>query len=63
VVYDVQVLAKFSADGSQQERWITVDQTPENLDMAQFHERMWKGKKYIVRWKPYHLDRIVIEIH
>lgn len=63
MLYDIQVLAKFSVDGAPQERWIKVDQMPENLDMAQFHERLWNGKRYVVRWKPSNLDRIVVEIH
>jgi hypothetical protein len=63
MLYDVQVLAAFSANGSSQERWITVDQPPNNLDYAKFQGRVWKGKQYFVRWKPSDPNWIVIDLH
>jgi hypothetical protein len=63
MLYEVQVLAAFSANGSSQERWITVSQPAQNLDYAEFQERMWRGKQYFVRWKPSDPDQIVIELH
>ena len=63
MLYDVQVLAAFSANGSPQERWITVGQSPKTLDYAKFQERLWKGKQFFVRWKPSDPNWIVIELH
>jgi flagellar basal body-associated protein FliL len=63
MLYEVQVLATFSANGSPQERWITVDQDPKNLDYAEFQGRVWKGKQYFVRWKPSDPNVIVIDLH
>jgi hypothetical protein len=63
MLYEVQVLAAFSADGSSQERWITVDQAPQGLDYAEFQERLWRGKQYFVRWNPSNPNQIVIDLH
>lgn len=63
MLYEVQVLATYSADGSPQERWITVDQAAQTLDYAEFQERMWKGKQYFVRWNPSNPNQIVIDLH
>jgi hypothetical protein len=63
MLYDVQVLAAFSANGSPQERWITIDQSPKSLDYAKFQGRVWKGKQYFVRWKPSDPNWIVIDLH
>ena len=63
MLYEVQVLAAFSANGSPQERWITVDQSPKNRDYAEFQGRVWKGQQYFVRWKPSDPNLIVIDLH
>jgi len=63
MLYEVQVLAKYPVDGLPQERWITVEQTPKDLDYAQFQTRLWKGKQCFVRWKPSNPDQVVAEIN
>ena len=63
MLYDVQVLAAFTISGSPQKRWITIDQSPNNLDYAKFQGRLWMGKKYFVRWKPFDPNQIVIDLH
>jgi hypothetical protein len=63
MLYDVEVLARFSVGNYTQERWITVEQTPRSLDSVHFQERMWRGKSYFVRWKPPDPQRIEIEVH
>jgi hypothetical protein len=63
LLYEVEVLASYSTNGSPHERWITVDQTPKTLDYAEFQERIWKGKQYFVRWNPSNPNQIVIDLH
>ena len=63
MLYEVQVLAAFSVNGSPQERWITVDQYPQNLNYANFQGRVWKGKQCFVRWNPLDPSQIVIDLH
>ena len=62
-LYEVHVLAAFSANGSPQERWIAVDQRPQSLDSAKFEGRVWKGKQFLVRWKPSDPNLIVVDLH
>lgn len=61
--YEVQVLATFSMNGSQQKRWITVEQSPKTLTSAQFEEVHWKGTHCIVRWNPSNPRQIAVELH
>jgi hypothetical protein len=61
--YDAEVLARFSVNGTPQERWIRVEQTPKPLDYIEFESRQWKGKSYFVRWSPTNPDQIVIDIN
>jgi hypothetical protein len=63
MLYEVQVYASFSANGTRQKRWITVDQSPQNVDYAELQARLWKGKQYIVRWNPSNPGQIVIDLH
>jgi hypothetical protein len=63
MLYNVEVLAKFSADGKPQERWIDIEQIPRGMDSVKFQERLWKGNKYTVRWNPSNSNQIAIEIH
>lgn len=63
MLYEVQVLAAFSMNGSHQERWITVEQPTKSLTSAQFEEAHWKGKQCIVRWNPSNPKEIAVELH
>jgi hypothetical protein len=63
MLYEVQVLAAFSVNGSQQKRWITVQQAPKTLASAQFEEAHWKGTQCIVRWNPSNARHIALELH
>jgi hypothetical protein len=63
MLYEVQVFAAFSVNGSQQERWITVEQPPKTLPSAQFEQAHWKGTHCIVRWNPSDPKEIVVELH
>jgi hypothetical protein len=62
MLYDVQILAKYSVDGSPNKRWITVMQKPQHLVDAQLEAFRWKGKICYVRWKPSDPNQIVAEV-
>jgi hypothetical protein len=62
MLYDVQVLAKYSANGVQREEWITVSQRPERLADEQFQAFRWKGKSCTIRWNAMTSRQIVVEI-
>lgn len=62
MLYEVQVLAKYTAEGTPQERWITVQQMPKLLADAQFQAFRWKGQTCFVRWKPSDPNQVVAEV-
>jgi hypothetical protein len=62
MLYEVVVLAKYNSDGSDRERWITVDQRPVPLAEAELQAFRWKGKQCVVRWKASKPDRVIAEI-
>jgi hypothetical protein len=62
MVYSVEILARYSADGTTQERWVPVAHSPRSLDAVNIDKRMWTGNRYLVRWQPLHPDRIEIEV-
>jgi len=61
MLYNVEVLARFSKDGVLQQRWITVGESPMLLADAQFKAFRWKGQQCTVRWKPSDPDRVIAE--
>jgi hypothetical protein len=63
MLYEVQVLAAFTVNGSHQERWISVEQPPKTLAGAQFEEAHWKSTQCIVRWNPSNPQQIAVELH
>jgi len=62
MLYQVEVLAAFSMNGSHQERWIPVEQAPKTLTSAQFEEAQWKGSKCVVRWNPSNPREMAVEL-
>jgi hypothetical protein len=62
ILYDVQILAKYSINGSPNERWITVQQKPQLLANAQLEAFRWKGMTCFVRWKPSDPNQVIAEI-
>jgi hypothetical protein len=62
MLYTVEILAKYTLDGTTRERWITIDQRSETLADAQLQEFRWKGKQCIVRWKPLSPDQVIAEV-
>jgi hypothetical protein len=62
ILYRVAVLVKYTSNGGDQERWITVDQRPESLDGAKLQAFRWKGKQCIVQWKPSDPNKVIVEV-
>jgi hypothetical protein len=62
MLYEVAILAKYTADGVDRERWITVQQQLETLDAAKLQAFRWKGKQCIVRWKPSDPNKVIAEV-
>lgn len=62
MLYEVAILAKYTADGVDQERWITVQQQLETLDEAQLQAFRWRGKQCIIRWKPSDPSKVIAEL-
>jgi hypothetical protein len=62
MLYESVILAKYSADGAVQKRWITVEQQPESLGDVQLQAFRWKGKQCVVRWRPSDRSQVIAEI-
>lgn len=62
MLYDVQILAKYVANGTSQERWITVQQFPQTFAQAQVEQVRWKGNTCYVHWKPSDLDEVFADV-
>jgi len=62
MLYEVAVFVKYNSDGSDHERWITVDQRPVALAEAELQAFRWKGKQCVVRWRPSKPDQAIVEV-
>lgn len=62
MLYEVAILVKYTSDGVDQERWITVQQQLETLEDAQMQAFRWKGKECIVRWKSSDPGKVFAEV-
>jgi hypothetical protein len=62
MLYEVAILAKYTVDGVDQERWIKVQQQLESLGDAQLQAFRWKGKQCIIRWKPSDPNKVIAEV-
>lgn len=63
MLYEVAILAKYTVDGVDQERWIKVQQQLESFGDAQLQAFRWKGKQCIVRWKPSDPNKVIAEVN
>jgi hypothetical protein len=63
MLYDVDVLVKYSAGEKPEERWVKVEQTPKGLGAVRFEAFRWKGKECFVRWKAEKPDEVVAEVN
>jgi hypothetical protein len=62
ILYKVTILVKYRSDGSEHERWITVDQSLTSLADAKLQAFRWKGKQCTVRWRPSDPTKVIAEV-
>ena|ERR1700733_14192538 len=62
MLYQVEVLAHYNANGLEQRRWIRIEQMP-RLRPSESQIARWKGKQFVVRWKASQPDRVVPELN
>jgi len=62
ILYRVAVLVRYKSDSGDQERWITIDQSPMSLEGAKLQAFRWKGKQCIVRWQPSDPTKVIAEV-
>jgi hypothetical protein len=62
MLYQVEVLAHYNANGFEQRRWIRIERRPRpSPDESQIAR--WKGKQFVVRWKASQPDQVVPELN
>jgi hypothetical protein len=62
MLYQVEVLAHYNANGLEQRRWIRIERRPgPSPDENQIAR--WKGKQFVVRWKASQPDQVVPELN
>ena len=52
MLYRVEILARYSVDGTIREQWTTLPQMPQRFADAQLQAYLYKGKRLVVRWIP-----------
>jgi hypothetical protein len=58
MLYQVEVLAHYKANGLEQRRWIRIERIPGSRpDESQIAR--WKGKQFVVRWKASQPNQVV----
>ncbi len=62
MLYEVEILTKYVADGVVQERWTKLRQAPRLLADAQLQAYLLKNRQCVVRWRPSDTGTIVAEI-
>jgi hypothetical protein len=63
MLYQLEVLVDYSANDSQQRRWIRIKQQPTLLADAQLKIFRWKGQQCIVRWPASQPDHAIAEVN
>jgi hypothetical protein len=62
MLYQIEILAHYNANGSDQRRWIRVEGMPRpSPDKSQIAR--WKGKQLVVRWKISQPDQVVPQLN
>jgi hypothetical protein len=62
MLYQVEVLAHYNANGFEQRRWIRIESKPGPSPVKNQIVR-WKGKQFVVRWKASQPDQVVPELN
>lgn len=63
MLYRVEILARYSVDGTIREQWTTLPQMPQRFADAQLQAYLYKGKRLVVRWNPHDQQHIAAEIN
>ena len=63
VLYEVEVQAKYSANGVEHEKWIPLTEAPHSQTDAELKAYLLKGKQCFVRWNPSSPNQIIADIH
>jgi hypothetical protein len=62
MLYQMEILAHYNANGLEQRRWIRIEHMPgASPDKSQIAR--WKGQQFVVRWKASQPDRVVPELN
>jgi hypothetical protein len=62
MLYQVEILAHYKANGFEQRRWIRIERRPGPVpDKSQIAR--WKGKQFVVRWKASQPDQVIPELN
>jgi hypothetical protein len=62
MLYQIEILANYDANGVEQHRWIRIEQMPRpSPDNSQLSR--WKGKQCVVRWKASQPNRLIAELN
>jgi hypothetical protein len=62
MLYQIEILAHYKANGTDQRRWIRVEGIPRSSpDKSQIAR--WKGKQLVVRWKASQPDQVVPQLN
>jgi hypothetical protein len=62
MLYQVEILAHYNANGLEQRRWIRIERRPGSSPDENQIAR-WKGKQFVVRWKASQPDQVVPELN
>jgi hypothetical protein len=62
MLYQVEVLALYNANGLKQKRWIRIERRPGPSPNENQIAR-WKGKQFVVRWRASQPDQVVPELN
>jgi hypothetical protein len=61
MLYQMEVLAHYNANGSEQSRWIRIEHMP-GASPDKNQVARWKGQQFVVRWKASQPDQVIPEL-
>jgi hypothetical protein len=62
MLYQVEVLAHYNANGFEQRRWIRIESKPRPTPDAD-QIASWKGKQFVVRWNASQPDQVIPQLN
>jgi hypothetical protein len=63
MLYQLDVLVQYTADGAQQKRWMRIEQQPMSLTDTQLKIFRWKGQQCVVRWPASQPNHVIAEVN